>query len=149
MLLSTMLSFTQFQYMWLTYTGTIAFILVATAGCCRAVCSKFWWLSRETCEAQQDQSRPNTLGISAAGFVSAMSLQLPRNPTCTFRCRISDAFLCQWSKQYDYQSSFAEPTSRSTDARCSWLGCLEILAFCGFWDFYQGLICNLSSQNLS
>lgn len=30
MLVSTILCFTQFQYMWLTYTGTIAFILVTS-----------------------------------------------------------------------------------------------------------------------
>jgi len=34
-----------------------------------AVCSKLFMAFPSSCEAQQDQSRPNTFGILAAGFL--------------------------------------------------------------------------------
>ena len=119
--LSTTLCFTQFQYMWLTYTGTIAFILVTS--CYSRMLQQlfalsFSWLSLPHVRHNKIKVVQTLLASRQRGFF--------------------DAFLVPMKQPMRlHQSSFAEPTSRSTDARCSWLGCLEVpSAFCGLWDFY-------------
>lgn len=85
--LSTTLCFTQFQYMWLTYTGTIAFILVTS--CYSRMLQQlfalsFSWLSLPHVRHNKIKVVQTLLASRQRGFF--------------------DAFLCQWSNQWDYIS---------------------------------------------